>query len=71
MTLERTTCALQPLENVSLLQDSPILLVQLICVKYRYTPDIPEPAPSLSRPGAQIVGLWVFLVIKITAVRQV
>ena len=38
---------------------------------HRYTPEIPEPAPSLSRHGAQFGGLRVFPVIKITVVRQV
>ena len=38
---------------------------------HRYTPEIPKPAPSLLRHGAEIWGLWVFPVIKITLVRQV
>ena len=38
---------------------------------HRCTREIPKPAPFLSRHGAQIVGLWVSPVIKITVVRQV
>ena len=38
---------------------------------HRYTPEIPEPAPSLSWHGALFGGLRVFPVIKITMVRQV
>ena len=38
---------------------------------HRYTREIPEPAPSLYRHGAQIGGLRVFPVIKITMVHQV
>ena len=39
---------------------------------HRYTPEIPEPAPSLSWHGAQIGGLRGFPVFKIkTTVRQV
>ena len=40
-------------------------------LEHRYTPEIQEPAPSLFRHGAQIGGLRVFPVIKITVVRQV
>ena len=32
---------------------------------------MPEPAPFLSRHGAQIWGLWIFPVIEITVVRRV
>ena len=39
--------------------------------KHRYTREIPEPAPFLSRHGAQIGGVRVFSVIKIIVVRQV
>ena len=38
---------------------------------HRYTREIPEPAPFLSQHGAQIGGLRVFSVIKITMIRQV
>ena len=38
---------------------------------HRYTREIPEPAPFLFWHGAQIGGLWGFLVTKITVVRQV
>ena len=38
---------------------------------HRYTKEIPEPAPFLFHHGAQIWGLRVFPVIKITVVRQV
>ena len=42
-----------------------------MCVGHRYTPEIPEPAQSLFWHGAQIGGLQVFPIIKITLVRQV
>ena len=38
---------------------------------HRYRPEIPEPAPSLSRHGASIGGVWVFPAIKITVICQV
>ena len=37
---------------------------------HRYTSEIPEPASSLSRHGAQIEGLQVFPIIKIIVIRQ-
>ena len=38
---------------------------------HRYRPEIPEPAPSLFRHGAQIGGIWGFPAIKITMICQV
>ena len=38
---------------------------------HRYRPEVPEPVPSLSQHGAQIGGIQVFSVIKITVIRQV
>ena len=37
---------------------------------YRYSPKIPEPAPSWSRHGAEFGGLWLFPIIKIIVVHQ-
>ena len=45
--------------------------VQKVYITHRYTREIPEPTPFLSQHGAQIGGLRVFSVIKITVVRQV
>ena len=42
-----------------------------LSVTHRYTPEIPEPAPSWSRHGARFGGLRVFPVTKIIMVRQV
>ena len=49
-----------------------ILMIQSINFNFshRYTPEIPESAPSWSRHGAQIGGLWVFLIIKIIVVNE-
>ena len=42
-----------------------------MCFKHRYNrPDIPVPAPSLSRHGAAIGGIWVFAWIKIIMIHQ-
>ena len=46
-------------------------LIFMIIDDHRYTPETPEPAPSLSWHGAQIGGLQVFPAIKITVVYQV
>ena len=44
----------------------PYLSFAYLRTHHRYTREIPEPAPFLSRLGAKIEGFWVFPVIKIT-----
>ena len=47
-------------------------LEELFLIAYhRHTREIPEPAPFLSRHGAQIGGIRVFPTIKITVIHQV